>query len=85
MSIPYQRQTRMGYTLYIGLSVAQRGRRSERLFPFIRPLRLAMPYPVSDHLVEAIAYTLYIGLSVALRGRHSEGLAPSAVFLRYSN
>ena len=74
----------MGYTLYIGLSVVLRDRHSERLFPFIQPLRLATPYPVSDHLVEAIAYTLYIGQSGGLRGRHSEGLAPSAVFLRYS-
>ena len=74
----------MGYTLYIGLSVARRGRRSERLFPFIQPLRLAMPYAVFGHSVEAIAYTLYIGQSGVLRGRHSEGLAPSAVFLRYS-
>ena len=65
MPIPYQRQTRMGYTLYIGQSVAQRGRRLERLFPFIRPLRLATPCSISDHSVEAIAYTLYIGQSGA--------------------
>ena len=84
MPIPYQRQTQMGYTLYIGLSVAQRGRRSERLFPFIRLLQLAMPYPIFGHSVEAIAYTLYIGQSGVLRGRCLKGLALSAVFLRYS-
>ena len=84
MPIPYQRHTLIRYTLYIGLSVAQWGRHSERLFPFIQPLRLATPCSISDHSVEAIAYTLYIGLSGAQRGRHSEGLALSAVFLRYS-
>ena len=84
MPILYQRQTRMGYNLYIGLSVAQRGRHSERLFPFIQSPRLAMPYAVFDHSVAVIGYTLYIGLSGARRGRYSEGLAPSAVFLRYS-
>ena len=84
MPIPYQRQTLIRYTLYIGLSVALRGRHSERLLPFIRPLRLAMPCSISGHSVEAIAHTLYIGQSGVLRDRHSEGLAPSAVFLHYS-
>ena len=84
MPIPYQRQTRVGYTLYIGLSVARRGRHLERLLPFIQLLRLAMPYSISDHLVEAIAYTLYIGQSGAQRDRCLKGLALSAVFLRYS-
>ena len=84
MPIPYQWQTRMGYTLYIGLSVALRDRYSERLFPFIQSLRLAMPYAVFGHSVEAIAYTLYIGQSGARRGRHLKGLVSTAVFLRYS-
>ena len=60
MPIPYQRQTLIRYTLYIGLSVVLRGRRSERLFPFIQPLRLAMPYAVFDHSVASVSYTLYI-------------------------
>ena len=84
MPIPYQRQTQMGYTLYIGLSGVLRGRRSERLFPFIQLLRLAMPYSISDHSVEAIAYTLYIGQSEAQRDRCLKGLASGTVFLRYS-
>ena len=84
MPIPYQRQTRMGYTLYIGLSVARRGRHSERLFPFIQPPRLATLCSISDHSVEAIAYTLYIGQSGAQRDRCLKGLALGTVFLRYS-
>ena len=84
MPIPYQRQTRMDYTLYIGQSGVLRDRHSERLFLFIQLLRLAMPYAVFDHSVEAVAYTLYIGQSGARRGRCLKGLVPTAVFLRYS-
>ena len=84
MPIPYQRQIRMGYTLYIGLSGRSRDRYSESLFPFIQSLRLATLCSISDHSVEAIAYTLYIGLSGAQRDRCLKGLALSTVFLRYS-
>ena len=84
MPIPYQRQTRICYSLYIGLSERWRDRYSEPLFPFIQSPRLATPCSISNHSVEAIAYTLYIGQSGVLRGRHLKGLALSAVFLRYS-
>ena len=84
MPIPYQRQIRMGYTLYIRPSGVLRGRLWNAYLPSSKSPRLAMPYAVFDHSVEAIAYTLYIGQSGALQGRHLEGLAPSAVFLRYS-
>ena len=84
MPLPYQRQTRICYTLYIGLSVVLRGRHSERLFSFIQSPRLAIPYSISDHSVEAIVYTLYVGQSGAQRDRCLKGLALSTVFLRYS-
>ena len=84
MPIPYQRQTLIRYTLYIGLSAVLRGRHSECLFPFIRLPRLAMPYAVFDHPVAAIGYTLYIGQSGVQRDRCLKGLALSAVFLHYS-
>ena len=65
MPIPYQRQTRICYTLYIGLSERWRDRYSEPLFPFIQSPRLAMPCSVFGHSVEAIVYTLYIEQSGA--------------------